>query len=144
MVTIDVPVKFKKWFEKYRQWPVKVHLTDTTGQVVGGQPYKLWRVSAHKVVAYRQVGQTVLPAGEMTPQGLLRPVSDAAKHDLGAIRAAIFRTSYPAPLAYEMGNRDLVHPGECFNKHVSVLIRRTLYSVGNEEHCCAICKEVFE
>ena len=59
-------------------------------------------------------------------------------------RAVLFGTTYPAPLAYEMKNRDLVHPGECFNKHKSVLIRRTLHSVANEEARCAVCKETFE
>lgn len=144
MVTVEIPVKFRKWFEKHRELPVRVEITETSGQVAGGRPYRLQRVKPDKIIAYTYVGESAFSCGEITPHCIRRPVSDAAKHDLGVIRAALFNTPYPAPLAYEMKNRDLVHPGDCFNRHSSVLIKRTLHSVGDEEARCAICKETFE
>lgn len=144
MIDVEVPKRFQKWFAKHRSWPVQAEVSERAGCVKGGKPYHLKRLSPTRVVAYKMVGMSVLPVGEMTPQGLLRPVSDAVRHDLGILRAVLFSTSYPAPMAYEMGNRDLVHPGECFNKHPSVLIRRTLHSVGDDEAKCVICKEAFE
>jgi hypothetical protein len=143
-VEISIPDKYAKWFKKHRNFPVRVQVGARSGCVSGGSPYSLHRVSPVHITAYRQVGCSTLAVGEITSQCLLRPISEAARHDLGVIRAAIFKTSYPAPLAYEMGNKDLVHPGSCFNKHASVLIRRTLFSVGDEEAHCVICKETFE
>ena len=144
MVTVEIPLKFRKWFEKHRELPVRVAITETSGMVAGGRAYRLQRIKSDKIVAYTCVGASVFPCGEITPHCIRRPISDAAKHDLGVLRAVLFDTTYPAPLAYEMKNRDIVHPGECFNKHPSVLIKRTLYSVGDDEAKCAICKETFE
>jgi hypothetical protein len=144
MVDVEIPKRFQKWFTKHRAWPVQAEITGRSGCVKGGKPYHLQHISPTRVIAYKMVGESVLPVGEMTPQGLLRPLSDAVRHDLGVLRAVLFNTSYPAPVAYEMGSRELVHPGECFNRHASVFIRRTLHSVVDEEARCAVCKGPFE
>lgn len=144
MVNVEVPKRFQKWFAKHRSWPVEAEVSERSGCVKGGKPYGLQRLSPSRIIAYKTVGDTAMPVGEITAQGLLRPVSDAVRHDLGVLRAILFATSYPAPMAYEMVNRDLVHPGECFNKHHSVLIRRTLHTISDEEVRCAVCKETFE
>jgi hypothetical protein len=71
-------------------------------------------------------------------------MSEAARHDSSVFRALIFNVAYPAPLAYQMMNRDYVHPGECFNKHKSTLVRRVLFSVSDEEARRRVCGEAFE
>jgi len=143
LIPVEVPVRYAKWFRRHRAWPVQVEVGERSVRVLGGQAYGMRKMGARHVL-YREMGCEVLPMGEISKQGVWRPLSDAARHDLGAIRAALFSVSYPAPLAYEMGNRDLVHPGECFNKHPSGMIRKTHYSVSDEEKRCVICKEPFE
>jgi hypothetical protein len=143
-VDVAVPKKYSAWFKQNRTWPVKVAITARSATVLGGAPYQIHAVNSERVVAYRPVADSLLAVGEITKRGLLKPLSDSARHDLGAIRAAMFKTSYPAPLAYEMGNRELVHPGDCFNKHASAMIRRTHYIVRDEEARCAVCREAFE
>lgn len=144
MVPVDVPAKFERWFKKHRQWPVRAEVTEKSGVVLGGKPYGLARLSATRVAAYRMIGETVLNAGEMTSHGIFRPASEAARHDLSVFRAVIFKTAYPAPLAYQMMSNDYVHPGDCFNKHKSTLVRRVLFTVIDEEARCAVCQEAFE
>lgn len=143
-VEVVIPDKYAVWFRKHRTWPVRVRTSRNSAVVEGGQPYRIHAVNKEHLVAYRALADEFIAVGEITKHGLLRPLSDAARHDLGAIRAALFRTNYPAPIAYEMGNRELVHPGACFNKHRSTLIRRTLFTVSNEEARCAVCAEAFE
>lgn len=144
MVVVNVPVKFQQWFEKHRAWPVRAEVTERRAVVSGGKPYGLARLSPTRISAYRMVGESVLTVGEMTPHGLFRPMSEAARHDLSVFRALIFNVAYPAPIAYQMMNRDYVHPGECFNKHKSTLVRRVLFSVSDEEARCRVCGEAFE
>lgn len=141
---VAIPKKYATWFQKNRQWPVTVTTTPTSAKVSGGKPYRLHHLGHDRVAVYRDFNGEGIPMGEITPQGILRPLSDAARHDLGVIRAAIFGVSYPAPMTYVMGNRDLVHPGPCFNKHHSVLIKKVLHSVSDEEARCSVCKEAFE
>jgi hypothetical protein len=31
MVTVEIPLKFRKWFEKHRELPVRVAITETSG-----------------------------------------------------------------------------------------------------------------
>jgi hypothetical protein len=144
MVTVDVPAKFKPWFVKHRAWPVQAEITERSAVVLGGKPYGLARLRPARISAYRMIGESVLTVGEMTPHGLLRPMSEAARHDLAVFRTLLFNVSYPAPVAYQMMNHDYVHPGDCFNKHKSTLVRRALFSVIDEESRCCICGEAFE
>ena len=143
-VSVDVPKKYALWFEQHRAYPVQVQLTTRNATVIKGPTYQIHAVNSERIAAYKPLNSGMLCVGEVTKFGVIRPLSDAARHDLGIIRSVAFKTSYPAPLAYEMVNKDFVHPGDCFNKHRSVLIRRTHFSMRNDEARCAICKEAFE
>jgi hypothetical protein len=144
-VQVEIPVKFAGWFREFRRWPVLAWATASRAQVAGGEPYILHAVNNKAVTAGRCLRSgSILNMGTITPSGIVRPTSEAARHDLGVIRTLLYKATYPAPMAYEMPNRRLVHPGDCFLKHPSALVRRTLYSVRNDEARCDVCEERFE
>ena len=144
-IQIDVPAKYRAWFGKHRSLPVTVALTPDTARVEGAtDTYRLHTVRPGRVAVLRLLNDQALNLGEIDRHGVHRPLSVTALHDLGAIRAAMFGASYPAPLAYQMDGGDLVHPGRCFEEHPSVMIRKTHYSMKRDEARCAVCEGPFE
>ena len=142
-LAVEVPKKWSKWIKRHRQWPVIVQITETTGRVLGGDPYRL-HVVKDEIKAVKETATGPLLIGTITECGVFRPISDAARHDLGLIRAVIFKKAYPAPVAYEMMNGDFVHPGKCFNDHPSVQVRRVVFTTQQVDDRCNICEESFE
>lgn len=152
MKIIDVAIdeKHSRWFKRNRRWPVRVLCTDRTVQVEGGTTYTMLN-APDGVRLFKFMSDTsVIEVGVISKDLLKRPLSEAARYDLGAIRSALWGVKYPAPLAYRMLGGDLVHPGPCFQKYDGIMVRDTLFCINSDERddddkmvLCAVCKERF-
>jgi hypothetical protein len=150
VIEVAIDEKHSRWFKQNRRWPVRVLYDDKTVQVEGGSSYKILKTPEGLKLFKFLTETTVLEVGTISKELLIRPISEAARYDLGAIRAALWGVKYPAPLAYRMRGGDLVHPGKCFQKYSGVMVKDTLFYINGDDDdtddeapFCAVCKERF-
>lgn len=142
-VAVDVSAHIK-WFETNRTLPLRVTVRAGLAEVSGApRPYLLRKQGLEAYAAIQVFDRDAMVMGKIFKHSIYKPVSDAARHDLGAIRAAVFSMSYPAPLAYVLPKHELVHPGECFGRYPGNIVKNVLHSVSGNQRC-VVCGGAFE
>lgn len=138
---IEVSTKdHRQWWQRRGRYPIQVTLEGTSASV-GGSAYRL--TPRAQGFACTRPGRAVL-TGEIYEYGVRHALTTSFFHELSAVRSAVFGKSCPSPLCYEMPNGDLVHPGPCFTRHASSVIRRTRYTLTEDaDEVCSVCQERF-
>ena len=135
------PAQLKEWPEKT---PAKLPVRFAGDRVsLRESTYRLLRLgdALHAV----RPANPGLVLGEIHPSGVRRALTTAFQRELGAIHAAMYVLAAPAPLAYQLRDGTLVHPGKCFMRAEETLIAQTHFSLDRilEDPVCAVCGERF-
>lgn len=143
-VEVEVTHKQAKWFEKHAlkepQKPLQVQVNDKTA-VFGGTTFDL-RPLGDDFTAVFKPGRTV-PLGEFSADTIRHTVSDEAAKYVRVLRAAKLDETYNAPVAFELPDGELVHPGACYRRLPYCVVKKHVY-VRHEDDRCAACGEAFE
>lgn len=138
--TLPTFTRLEGWWRAERKLPIVVEAQGDRVKVLDSQYFLLPQQGGF--LATRPGGS--LPLGRVLPDGVRDPLGLSFFHELSAARALIFGKTYPAPIAYEMSDRSLVHPGDCFRRHPRAVIYRTKYTLAEStEALCATCGERF-
>lgn len=140
-VQVSIPKRFRSWFAEHAT--VEVQLDGGGAAVPGESPYRIIPLTSGGYAVARGRGSNALVVGEFDQYTVRRTLNNRVLRQIGVLRSAVYGVSFPAPVAYVLGDYSLVHPGECFNKHEDSMTRKALYSVKDEEARCCICKEPF-
>lgn len=128
------------WWRRHGGFPIAIRVEGFLAKV-GKSEYRLTPFKDGFVCTRPN---STVPLGEIYEYGVRKALTNTFFHELGALRAVIYGKTCPAPLCYEMRNGDLVHPGPCFQKHPSSLIRKTRYNLTEDaDLVCAVCQERF-
>jgi len=122
---------------------VSVELNKRYATVPSGARYELRRLPDGYAVLRTQASGPLSCVGEFNEHTVRKTLSDKLSADVGLIRAAVYGVSFPAPLAFVMRNKDLVHPGACFDAHPECITLRSLYAIKRNDARCAICDGAF-
>lgn len=140
-VEVSIPKKFRAWFSA--KTALTLHLKGDQVDLPGGLSCRLVPMASGGFAVVRSSGASGVVVGEFDKYTVRRTLNDRILRQVGAIRAAVYGVSYPAPLAYVLQDYSLVHPGPCFEAHSASVTLKALYSVKDEDARCCVCKEAF-
>ncbi len=142
-VDVEVPKKFRAWFPEHKG-VVPVALNGRRAKIGEGSEYVLQPLEGARYAVLRPgVPAGVAVAGVFDRVGVHNTLNNRFLHELNLLRAAVFRVSFPAPLAYVLKDLSLVHPGPCFDQHSEVVTLRAVYSLKEDNARCVVCGRPF-
>ncbi len=139
-VQVAVSSKQAKWFKKRRTYPVEVQVNEKTA-VYADRLFVLRPLHDGFVAVFRQ--SATLPLGEFSAETVRHTVSEEAAKDVKVLRAAVLDLAYDAPLALELPDGALVHPGACYRRRPYCVVKKHVH-VPDDETRCAVCGESFQ
>ena len=141
-VTIEMTKERSEYWKSQERWPVVVEINAQSVRVCG-TAYRIAPNAYGGYFCYRPAPSYAV-LGEIYKYGVRGAMNDDLHRELSAIRSAVFGTSYPAPLCYELRGGALVHPGPCYDKHPQSVIKTTKYHLSpTVARTCATCGERF-
>jgi hypothetical protein len=138
---ISVPRKYRGWFNNKTE--VTVEMNEGCASVNGEPWLQLVPLTGERYAVVKPRAGSAIVVGEFDKYTVRKTLNDRLMRQVGAIRSAVYGVSFPAPLAYVLRDRSLVHPGPCFDGHQERVTLRALYTVKNEEARCCVCQEAF-
>lgn len=149
-ITVEIPRQFRKWFSSRTK---SVTLSGDLATIHEGPCYRIQPVAADDgdkseakryYAVVRPGGPPALSViGEFNRHLVRRTLNHRFMCEVNLIRAAVFSSHFPAPMAYVLGDYSLVHPGDCFDQHPDVVTLKALYNVKDEDARCCVCKGPF-
>jgi hypothetical protein len=140
MVEISIPRKQTEWFRKRREFPVAV-LVNQQSAIWAGETFEFIALEGGYTAVLKR-GAT-LPWGEFSRDTIRHTLSENAAKDIRVLRAAMTGATYDVPVAFELADGALVHPGACYDHHRLCVVRRH-HRIKDEDLRCHVCNEAFE